>query len=88
MSQIRTFLQIHPADNVLVALQDLKKGEIIQFNGDEFPLANDIDAKHKFTTEAVALGQSVTMYGVLVGKAVQDIPKGGMINIFKFLYMI
>jgi altronate hydrolase len=42
------FLKIHPADNVLVALTDLKAGEKISDNGSSFTLSEDIPAKHKF----------------------------------------
>ena len=80
MSQ--TFLQITPTDNLLVALQDLPKGKIIQHNGNEITLQDDIAAKHKFTTEAIAKDGRATMYGVLVGLASQDIPKGGLIHTF------
>ncbi len=80
MSQ--TFLQINPTDNLLVALQDLPKGTVIQHNGNEITLQNDIAAKHKFTTEAIAKDGRATMYGVLVGLASQDIPKGGLIHTF------
>jgi altronate hydrolase len=80
MSQ--TFLQINPTDNLLVALQDLPKGKIIQHNGNEITLQDDIAAKHKFTTEAILKDGKATMYGVLVGLASQDIPKGGLIHTF------
>ena len=80
MSQ--TFLQINPTDNLLVALQDLPKGTIIQHNGNEITLQDDIAAKHKFTTEAIAKEGKAIMYGVLVGLASQDIPKGGLIHTF------
>ena len=80
MSQ--TFLQINPTDNLLVALQDLPKGKIIQHNGNEITLQDDIAAKHKFTTEAIAKDGKAFMYGVLVGLASQDIPKGGLVHTF------
>ena len=80
MSQ--TFLQINPTDNLLVALQDLPKGTVIQHNGNEITLQDDIAAKHKFTTEAILKDGKATMYGVLVGLASQDIPKGGLIHTF------
>ncbi len=78
----RTFLQINPSDNLLVALQDLKAGTIITHEGDEITLQDDIAAKHKFTTEAISKGGNAYMYGVLVGHASQDIPKGGLIHTF------
>ena len=69
-------LKVHPKDNVIVALSNLSKGEIISFEGNEFVLQDDIPAKHKFFTEDLAAGGEVTMYGVLVGKAQMPITKG------------
>ena len=80
MSQ--TYLQINPTDNLLVALQDLPKGTVIRHNGNEITLQDDIAAKHKFTTEAIPKEGKASMYGVLVGIASQDIPKGGLIHTF------
>ncbi len=74
------FLQIHPADNVLVALQDLKAGTPIEFNGLKFTLKQDIAAKHKFAIDPLSIGDTVKMYGVLVGKAVLPIEQGGLIS--------
>jgi altronate hydrolase len=78
----KTFLQINPTDNLLVALQDLKAGTIIEHGGDRITLQEDIAAKHKFTTEAIPKGGKAFMYGVLVGLATQDIAKGGLIHTF------
>jgi altronate hydrolase len=78
----KTYLQINPTDNLLVALQDLPKGTVINHNGNQITLQDDIASKHKFTTEAIAKDGKATMYGVLVGLASQDIPKGGLIHTF------
>ncbi|MEY4384384.1 MAG: Altronate dehydratase [Bacteroidota bacterium] len=78
----KRFLQINPEDNLLVALQDLKKGEVIDHAGNQITLVDDIAAKHKFTTEPIAKDGNAYMYGVLVGHASQDIPKGGLIHTF------
>ncbi len=78
----RTFLQINPSDNLLVALQDLKAGTVIEHEGNKITLQDDIAAKHKFTTEAIGKHGNAYMYGVLVGHASQDIPKGGLIHTF------
>ncbi|MFY7826838.1 MAG: UxaA family hydrolase [Flectobacillus sp.] len=78
----RTFLQINPTDNVLVALCDLKKGDEVIFNNKKIILKDDIAAKHKFTIDDLNQGDEVTMYGVLVGKAQMPIPAGGLIHTF------
>jgi altronate hydrolase len=75
-------LQINPTDNLLVALQDLKAGTVIEHQGNRITLQEDIAAKHKFTTEAISKGGKAFMYGVLVGLATQDIAKGGLIHTF------
>ncbi len=78
----KTFLQINDDDNLLVALQNLKKGTEIIHNGNCIILQDDIDAKHKFTTEAIPMNGEAIMYGVLVGIAKQAIPKGGLVHTF------
>ncbi|MBN8858445.1 MAG: altronate dehydratase [Sphingobacteriales bacterium] len=70
-------LKIHPKDNVLVALTNLKKGEVIEHDGNNYTLIDDVDAKHKFFINDMKAGDSVYMYGVLVGKIQFDVPKGG-----------
>ncbi len=73
-------LKVHPKDNVIVALKDLKKGETISYNGEYFILQDDINAKHKFFTHDMEPGAEIIMYGVLVGKAQNFIPRGGLMN--------
>jgi altronate hydrolase len=68
-------LKIHSKDNVIVALTNLKKGETISFEGEDYELQDDINAKHKFFTEDMNAGDEITMYGVLVGKAQNFIPE-------------
>jgi len=80
MHNKRRVLQVHPNDNVLVALQDLAKGETILFNGVEYILKEEIPAKHKFTTQTVAVDEAIVMYGVLVAKAKQPLEIGVRIS--------
>src|SRR5688572_1127201 len=72
--------KVHPEDNVLVALTNLEEGETVAFNGNEFRLASRVPAKHKFVTAELRPGDAIYMYGVLVGKAEKEIPKGGVIT--------
>ncbi|QEC43393.1 UxaA family hydrolase [Pseudobacter ginsenosidimutans] len=73
-------LKVHPQDNVLVALQDLSKGEKILYNGVEYTLLDDVAAKHKFVTADLEKGAAVIMYGVLVGKTTEALPAGSRIT--------
>ena len=79
-SNKHSFLRIHPKDNVLVALQDLKAGTPIDFEGEQLTLTTDVAAKHKFSLVDLQPEDQIIMYGVLVGKATQYIPKGGPVS--------
>ncbi|MBL0742837.1 UxaA family hydrolase [Chryseolinea lacunae] len=74
------FLKIHPADNVFVALTDLKAGEKISYEGKSLVLTDDVNAKHKFAENDLALNDEVFMYGTVVGKALRPIKQGGVIS--------
>ena len=73
-------LKVHPRDNVLVALKNLAKGETISSNGHDYILQDNVPAKHKFFVHDMNAGDAVIMYGVLVGKAQNFIPKGGLMS--------
>jgi len=75
------YIQLHPNDNVLVALENLEVGLKISFKGMEFKLSQHVPAKHKFAIAELKTGDEVVMYGVLVGKVVQKIPQAGLISI-------
>jgi altronate hydrolase len=77
---MNNYLQIHPADNMLVALQKLPKGTRIRHRDEEIELVEDIPAKHKFSLAPLAPGDEAFMYGVLVGKAVLPIEKGALVS--------
>ncbi|HET8829685.1 MAG TPA: altronate dehydratase family protein [Pelobium sp.] len=73
-------LKVHPKDNLLVALTDLFKGEIIVYNDEKVTLIDDVKAKHKFLTTDLKQGEEILMYGVLVGKAQTDLQAGNRIT--------
>ncbi|MDQ0636957.1 altronate hydrolase [Pedobacter sp. W3I1] len=77
---VTRILKIHPNDNVLVALQNLAKGETVIYDGHEYILQDDIQAKHKFFMQDMNAGDHIIMYGVLVGKAQHFILKGGLMD--------
>jgi len=76
----RRVLQLDPRDNVLVALADLRQGEIVTFAGNDYLLLSDVPAKHKFLTQDLAAGGDVMMYGVLVGKTSEPLRRGELLS--------
>jgi altronate hydrolase len=80
MSTEHKLLKVHPADNVLVALTPLEKDARVTYDGQDYTIQEIIKAKHKFATVDLAPGDSIIMYGVLVGKAQEPIKRGGLIS--------
>lgn len=76
----KRFIQIHPHDNVLVALQDLFKDEVVEWGGQPILLKNDIRAKHKFYLKDFPANAAILMYGVLVGKTTTAVEAGGLMT--------
>lgn len=72
-------LRIDPKDDVLVALADLPAGGI-SFEGKSYLLREPIRQKHKFFAKDFSAGEIVTMYGVPVGKVVEDVVEGQLMS--------
>lgn len=85
-SETTNFIQIHPKDNVLVALNDLPAGFPIEFGGQAFGLLHPVAAKHKFALQELSTGDGIYMYGVLVGKANEPISRGGAVTINNIIH--
>ncbi|WP_304066578.1 UxaA family hydrolase [Pedobacter glucosidilyticus] len=73
-------LKVHPNDNVIVALTDIKAGEQLTYQNENYTVLDDVQAKHKFLTTDLKAGEEVIMYGVLVGKAQSDLKRGNVIT--------
>ena len=73
-------LKISEKDNLLVALKNLSKGQEVSFDGDILVVQSDVQAKHKFAMRDFKEGDILYLYGVPVGRALEDIPKGTAIT--------
>lgn len=73
-------LRLDSRDNVLVALTNLKRGERGGVAGENYEVLADIPAKQKFLTQDVTAGGDITMYGVLVGRAVENLRRGDLLT--------
>ncbi|MCX7781282.1 MAG: altronate dehydratase family protein [Negativicutes bacterium] len=68
--------KIHAADNVAVALEEIRAGSCVQA-GDKFVSAlNDIPQGHKIALAAIAAGENIIKYGFPIGAATVPIQAG------------
>ena len=72
--------QIHPRDNVAVALEALGAGETVRAGEREITLAEPIPRGHKFALCPLKTGDAVIKYGCVIGYASQPVIPGGWVH--------
>ncbi|MBR7187376.1 MAG: altronate dehydratase, partial [Clostridia bacterium] len=73
-------VQITPRDMVAVALQPLRAGEAASYGPGEVAPLSDIPMGHKVALRDIRAGEAVIKYGFPIGRATEDIPRGGHIH--------
>lgn len=74
------YIKINPADNVVVAISPMSKGEVIDVEGRQISLLQDVPAGHKIALQAFTSGQHIIKYGCPIGHARMDIAEGEWVN--------
>ncbi len=74
-------VKIHPKDNVAVALQPLKQGEVISLGDQEVTLTEDIEQGHKFALADLAENTNIIKYGTVIGHTTKAVKTGGHIHV-------
>lgn len=77
---MKKYIKINTIDNVMVALTDLAKGEIIPVGGQEISLLEDIKRGHKFALQEIKEGEDIIKYGAPIGHATKAIVPGEWIH--------
>lgn len=77
---MRTYIQINPADNVVVAVKDLQAGAFLEINGRTTVVRQDIPAGHKVALQDFKAGDFIIKYGAPIGHAREAITAGSWVN--------
>ena len=77
---MRTYIQINPADNVVVAVKDLQTGASLDINGRTIVVLQDIPAGHKVALQDFKEGDHIIKYGAPIGHAREVITTGSWVN--------
>ena len=75
----RLLVKINEADNVAIAVQEIKAGTEVE---KDLIARQDIPQAHKIALTKIQAGEPVIRYGVILGYAMNDIEKGDWINEF------
>ena len=77
----RRLLLLDEADNVLVAISRIKRGETIALEGASIALSADLPIGHKLARRAIAAGEKIIKYGAPIGSATAEIAKGAHVHV-------
>ncbi|QWA12274.1 UxaA family hydrolase [Sodalis ligni] len=73
-------LLLNPKDNCVVALEDIAKGDEVNYEGGEFTALHDVTLGHKLAIVDMESGAQVYKYGAIIGSATQTIGRGSHIH--------
>lgn len=71
-------IKIHPEDNVVVALDCVKKGESCNEFG--FAAKQDVSTGHKLAIKNIQKGEPIIKYGCMIGRATKEITVGEWVH--------
>ena len=73
-------LKISDADNVAVALRDIRKGEMLECAGEKFAAQADVKFGHKVALADIPAGADVVKYGHKIGRMAAAVLRGGLVD--------
>jgi altronate hydrolase len=71
-----SFLRLHPSDNVVVAVGDLRPGDMV----DDVKITARIVRGHKAAVRLIKMGEPALKFGQIIGFATQDIAPGDWVH--------
>lgn len=85
---MQTFIKIHPNDNVIVALQDISAGTVLEVSvkketdvSSKITITTDIPSGHKIAITDIPAESQIIKYGSIIGFAKEDIKCGDWVHV-------
>lgn len=76
-----TILMLHPKDNVVIALKQFSKGDIVMVeNGEKITVLDDVPKSHKIALMDMAQGEEIIKYGEIIAVSSEEIKKGQWVH--------
>ncbi|MCP8900588.1 UxaA family hydrolase [Gilvimarinus xylanilyticus] len=71
---------LHPDDNVLISVTPLARGSVIDFEGREYRLNQDLALGHKLARRDLPAGTKILRYGAPIGSLYSDVKAGEWVH--------
>ncbi|WP_010238180.1 UxaA family hydrolase [Clostridium arbusti] len=77
---MKNFFKINEKDNVVVALTDLNKADIIEIDNKKITIEDSIKRGHKIAVDNIKKGDNIIKYGFPIGHATENIKVGQLVH--------
>lgn len=77
---MKEIIKINEKDNVVVALRDLAKAEIIEVDGKQIEIKEEVKRGHKIAITDLSIDENVVKYGYPIGHAIKNISCGEWVH--------
>ena len=77
---MKKYFKINDNDNIIVALTDFSKGELISIDGREVLVKEEVKRGHKIAAVDIKAGENIIKYGFPIGHSVSDISEGQWVH--------
>ncbi|BCZ46118.1 altronate hydrolase [Clostridium gelidum] len=77
---MKEILKINEKDNVIVALRDLSKNEVIEVDDKKIEIKEDIKRGHKIAIMIISVDENIIKYGYPIGHATKEIQDGAWVH--------
>ncbi|MBU3112194.1 UxaA family hydrolase [Clostridium lacusfryxellense] len=77
---MKNIIQINENDNIVVALTDLTKHEVIIIRNKEVTLKEDVKRGHKIAISDIKMDENIVKYGFPIGHSVVDVFEGQWVH--------
>ncbi len=77
---MKEFIKINECDNVIIALRDYKKDEVIDLEDEKITLLEDINRGHKIAIKNINKEENIVKYGLPIGYALENIKVGSWVH--------
>jgi altronate hydrolase len=81
----RKVLLLDVRDNILICLEDLAVGSIVNQENLEITVKDQIIRGHKIASRDIAKGEGIIKYGERMGHAIKDIAAGEHVHVHNIL---
>lgn len=80
-ASLSPLLLLHPDDNILVARRDIAAGELVELDGESFPIPAAVELGHKLARRALAADARVLKYGAPIGSMMTAVARGEHVHL-------